>query len=399
MTRSWLWIIAVMLAACQTAPETAILPTVADLNTINTEQAATAFAFASPTRRPLPPTFTPSPMFTATPTDPASMPTATPQGFRSGGTVYYIFNGDAIVELAADGSFEDLLPIPHIGQDISGLAISPDDTLLAYVAPGAGSAREVYITDRKGANTRQVSRLGFGVVQSPVWNADGSVLAFIAAQAPGTPMGIYTVNVDGSGQRPVVELPSTELQGLSWSLDGHWLFFANKEIFAVDSALGTLTEALTTFNGFGPDFSPVHSPTTSQLYYLKTEQDLQTGIRGGALSFIDTDRLPQIPAERPGATLYVDDLEFSDDGTFLLAAGKPGIWVQVQAMQTATKIVENIMGAPQPTFSPDAEEVAYVNLDGLGVPQIFLIDRRGGDSTQITFHQDGTITDLAWLAG
>ena len=399
MTRSWIWILVVLLVACQTTTEPAVLPTVADLNEINTEQAATAFAIATPTRRPLPPTFTPSPMFTATATDPAQVPTVTPEGFRTSGTLFYVFNGDAIVELAADGSFEDLLPIPHIGQDISGLSVSPNDTYLAYVAPGAGSAREVYVTDRQGSNTLQVSRLGFGVVQRPVWNSDGSALAFIAAQAPGTPMGIYAVNVDGSGQRPVVELPSTALQGLAWSADGRWLFFANREIYAADAVTGTLTEALTTFNGFGPDFAPIHHPVDPQLYYLKTEQDFETGVRGGILSFIDTNQLPQPPAERPGAKLYVNDLEYSGDGTLLLAAGDLGIWVQLQQMQTATKIVDDIMTAPHPTFSPDAEQVAYVNLDGLGVPQVFLVDRRGGDPVQLTFHQDGAITDLAWLRG
>ena len=155
----------------------------------------------------------------------------------------------------------------------------------------------------------------------------------------------------------------------------------------------------TAFTGFGPDFFPIHSPTEPQLYYLKTEQDFNTGERGGVLSFIDTDKLPAVPAEHPGAKLYVDDLEYSEDGDFLLAAGAPGIWVQANAVQTASKIVDSVAVAPEPTFNSDAERVAYVNLDGLGVPQIFLIDRRGGDSTQISFHQDGTVTDLVWLAG
>lgn len=401
MTKGWMWmLVALLLAACQTgATDAPVLPTLADLDAISTDQVVATVLVASPTRRPLPPTFTPSPIVTVTPTDPGPLPTATPEGFRASGTLYYLFNGDAIVELAADASFEDLLPMLHIGQEITGLTAAPDDALLAYVAPGPGSAREVFVTNRQGSSTRQVSQLGFSVVQRPVWRFDGQELAFIAAQAPGTPLGVYIVAADGSGQRRLIELPSTDLRDLAWSSDGRWLFFSNTEIYAVNTMTGELSEPLTAFTGFGPDFHPIHSPTQPQLYYLKMEQDLDTGVRGGVLSFIDTAQLPLPPPERPAAKLYVDSLAYSRDGAYLVIGGQGGIWVQSQAIQTASKIVEGAPVPPGPVFNPDGDQVAYVGLDALSVPQIFLINRQGGESTQITFHQEGTVTDLAWLRG
>ncbi|MBZ0298786.1 MAG: hypothetical protein K8J31_03550, partial [Anaerolineae bacterium] len=336
---------------------------------------------------------------TVTPTDPADVPTPTPEGYRAAGTIFYLFNDNAIVELAGDGSFEDLLPIPHIGQVLSGLALSPDDRWLAYVAPGSGSAREVFITDRKGAGTRPVSQLGFGVMLGPVWKPDGSALAFIAAQSPEAPRGIYLVNADGSGLRPLVQLPSTDLSDLAWSSDGNWLFFSNPTLFAVNAQTGEMTESLTQFTGYGPDFSPVHSPARPELYYLKMRSDLKTGARGGVISFILTSALPEVPVERLGAELYVDRLQFSRDGDSLLISGSPGIWVQDQTVQTASKIVDAPAVVPRPTFDPDAGRVAYVSLDGLGVEQIFVIGRQGGEATQHTFHQEGTIRDLRWAAG
>lgn len=400
MTRRWLTAFAtLLLAACQTTADPAALPTVLDLDAISTDNAATAMAIASPTRRPLPPTFTPSPTFTAVPTDPGVLPSPTPEGFRAAGTIYYIFNGDAIVELAADGSFEDLLPIPHIGQPITGLSASLDADLLAYIAPGAGSARELYVTDRSGSSPRQVSNLGFSEMQRPVWTTDGSRLAFITAQAPGAPMSIYMVTTDGIEQQPVIQLPSTSLRDLSWGPEDSWLFFSDNQIFAVDVFTGELFPALTQLTGFGPDFSPVHSPTQPELYYLKTRQDLETGLRGGVLSHIVTSDFPEFDIERPGAALYVDELEYSPDGAYLLAAGRRGVWVQTQAMQTATQVASDLGVHPQPTFSPDSEMVAYVDTDALGIAQIFVVNRRGGEPTQITFHQEGSITDLVWLAG
>jgi tricorn protease-like protein len=197
----------------------------------------------------------------------------------------------------------------------------------------------------------------------------------------------------------MIQLPSTILRDLSWGQEDEWLFFSDNQIFAMDAFTGELLPPLTQLTGFGPDFSPVHNPIQAELYYLKTRQDLDTGIRGGVLSHIVTDDLPDFDIERPGAALYIDELEYNPDGAFLLAASQRGIWVQTQAMQTATQIVSDLGVPPQPTFSPDSTWIAYVDTDELGVPQIFVIDRRGGDSTQITFHQEGTITDLVWLVG
>lgn len=389
-----------VLVGCQTGTDAPpALPTVADLSLVATHDAATAMAIASPTRRPLPPTFTPSPLPSATPTDPASVPSPTPEGFRAAGTIYYLINHDAIVELAADGSFEDLLPIPHIGQDIADLTLSPDGSRLTYTAPGSGSAREIYITDRQGSQTRQLSQLGFSSVFKPVWTFDSSTLAFIAQQSPEAPQSIYTINADGSEQRLLIQLPSTELRDPAWTLDGEWLLFSNQTLHAVHAVTGELIGPLTQFTGYGPDFQAVHSPAEPQLYYLKTRTNRSTGQRGGIVAFMNTDILPDPPIEHEGAALYVDSLRYSRDGQRLLIASSEGVWVQDQTLQTATKIIQNAPVAPRPVFSPDAERVAFVGLDSLGVEQIFVIDRRGGDATQITFHQEGTITDLQWAAG
>lgn len=386
------------LTACQ--PEAIEpTPTLFDPNTAATESAATAAAVASPTPRALPPTWTPSPQPTITPTDIDQAPTITPAGFSAAGTIYYIFNGDAIVRLVADGSFEELIPIPHIGMGLSDLNMSPDSLSLAYVAPGSGSAREIYITDRAGNNTRQISRLGFARVESLAWRPDSGSLAFLASQAPDTPLDIYIVSADGTGQRPLTQLTSRNLRDLAWNRTGDRLFFSNDAIYALDLATGAISQPLTSLTGFGADFGLVHSPTADQLYYFKPFRDFNTTETFNILSHISTTSVTEIQREVPGMKLPANYLSFSPDGKFLLVATSDAIWVQNQDFNTAVQVLSGGSISPVPVFSPTGEQVAYINHDAAGIPQLFIVSRQGGQSRQITFHQEGSISDLVWVEG
>jgi len=386
------------LTACQ--PEAlAPTPTLFDLDAAATEIAATTAAVASPTPRSLPPTWTPSPAPTITATDVALAPTFTPEGFNAAGTIYYIFNGDAIVKLVADGSFEELIPIPHIGMDLSELTLSPDGQSLAYVAPGSGSAREIYITNREGDDTKQISKLGFARIESLAWRPDGSSLAFLASQAPDTPLDIYIVSADGTGQRPLTQRASPDLRDLAWNRAGDKLFFSDGTIFALDLATAAVSQPLTSLTGFGPDFGLIYSPTTDDLYYFKPFRDFDTSETFNILSHIRAASITETPTELQGMKLPADYLRFSPDGKFLLVATHDTVWVQNQDFNTAVQIVSTTSLPPIPVFNPTGEQVAYVNHDSSGIPQIFTLSRQGEGVKQITSHQEGTISDLIWVEG
>jgi WD40 repeat protein len=386
------------LTGCQPAAELAPTPTLFDLNAAATENAATAAALASPTPRGLPPTWTPSPEPTIIPTDVAQAPTITPAGFNAVGTLYYIFNGDAIVKLIADGSFEELIPIPHIGMGLSDLTMSPDGLSIAYVAPGSGSAREIYITDREGNTTRQVSKLGFARVEALAWRPDSSSIAFLASQAPDSPLDIYIISADGTGQRPLTQRASRDLHDLAWNRAGDKLFFNDGPIYALDLATGAVSQPLTSPTGFGSDFGLVHSPTTDELYYFKPFRDFDTSETFNILSYIPTASITETPTELSGMKLPADYLSFSQDGKFLLVATNDAIWVQNQDFNTAVQILSAGSLAPIPVFSANGEQLAHINNDAAGVPQIFTLSRQGEGVRQITFHQEGTISDMVWAA-
>lgn len=392
----------VLTAACTPTADNVALPTLADFNAaVTVEPETTAEVTSAPaSTRELPPTWTPSPPPTVPPTDAADVPTAAPANYRPLGTLYYIFNNDAIVELAADGSFEELLPIPHIGQNITGLALSPDQTELVYVAPGAGSAREIYATDRTGSSTRQVTQLGFAQVAPPVWNPDGTTLAFLAAQGDEFPFGIYSIRRDGAGQRSVTPFTGLQLSDLVWSNTGEKLFFAyDGAVHGLNVAAGEVTPPLTVPTGFGPDHALAHSPTTNRIYYLKAQRDMNTGETGGILAFFDSAR-NEIPAsELRSAQVFYDSLRFSTDGDYLLLTRNGDITVQNQTFGSSILLVSGGQVDPRPVMSPDSAMVAFVDHDANGVEQIFTVSRQGGPPTQITFHQEGTINNLTWAAG
>lgn len=389
---------ALALAGCQPdAAPSAPPPTLADLNALATESAATAAALASPTRTPLPPTWTASPGPTATAT--ATPPIPTPEGFRALGTIYYIFEGRSVIELTPDGAFTDLLPLPQVWESVTDLGLSPDGVTLSFVAPGSGSARELYALDRRTLEYRQLSALGFASLRRPTWRPGGSEIAFVAAQTPDIPHHIYSSTLDSQGQRLIWPAEGAAVRDLAWNVDGSVLFFSVGEIFALDLGENTLSPPLTALSGFGPDYGLAHSPVESLLYYLKPFRDIMTGEAGGLPHRISTADLSAAPLEQKVGDGFMERLVFNRDGAFLALASATDVWVRELAFNSSVQVVSGANHPPQPALSPDGQQVAYIDLDAAGVPQVFVVDRLGGAARQITGHTYGTVSDLVWAAG
>lgn len=392
-------------AACQ--PQTDVLPTVMDTSGTTTADTATlnAQAVQVSTNQPptLPPTWTASPPPTLVVTD---IPSPTPDTrIRGTGHIFYIFNRDSIVRLSADDTTEELILVGGAPADLS---LSPDGTLLAYTAQGNGSAREVFVINLDGTYSQQVSCLGFAHMLHPTWSPDGKSFIFAASALPDKPLGIYVVDFAGSGdcpsdnnQRQIAQLQQNTLSNFTWNVDGTLAFFSSDTIYAINAALGEMFPPLTQATGYGPDFSPTHNPRSPQLTYLKTEYDEATATLSGTVYKINSDQIGvRQQQELRGAPLKARMLRWSNDGLFLAVTGERDVWVQEQQSNTSIQVVTEGNFYPQPVFSPDAEQLAYV--DGapgaLTIQQIFVVNRDGENPSQITFHQEGTISDLNWSA-
>jgi Tol biopolymer transport system component len=414
--------ILLLLAAC--APSAEVLPTGIDLNAISTNDSATQLAQtavatnATATRDAqatlnapptLPPTWTSAPP----PSESPAQSSLVPQSIAAAtGTIYYIFNGDSIAMLNADGSHEELILVGNAPAD---LVLSPDEQTLAFTQKGGDKVREVFVMSLKTENVPaelqykpvQVSCLGFANVVRPAWSADNLHLAFAASQAADGPLGIYTADAVGqcpvgNHQRGLVQTQFKTLTGLTWDANNKQIYFASGAIYGVDAATGTLYPPLTQPTGYGPDSYPVYRPNSTTLYYLKTEHDEQTTLIGGILAQVDTTKLDTFPLqELRGTMLFAQEFHFNRDGRLLVASGTQDASVQNMDVGSATTVVQNAKFPPLAVFSPDAETIAYVDA-GAGpnlVQQVWVVNRRGTGRQQLTTHKEGTITNLNWAAG
>jgi Tol biopolymer transport system component len=282
---------------------------------------------------------------------------------------------------------------------VSELGLSPDSSTLSFVAPGSGSARELYVLNRRTLAYRQLSALGYASVLRPVWRPGGSEIAFLAAQTPDLPPDIYSAALDAQGQRLIWPAQGASVRDLAWNADGALLFFSAGEIYALDMAEGTVSPPLTSASGFGPDYGLTHSPVSPMLYYLKPFRDLATGAAGGLAHRISTADVSAAPIEQKIGDGFMERLVLSQDGTFLALASSTDVWVRELAFNTSVQAVSGAAVPPQPVFSPDNQQIAYIDLDAAGVPQVFVVDRLGGAPRQLTAHTYGSVGSLVWAAG
>lgn len=420
--RRWIllcWILLLgALAACQ--PQAPELPTLVSLDAVSTDTAATAQMLGATEtvvsvtqtavatlNRPtaLPPTWTVAPPPTQPPTAavserPTDVPLAVP------GTIFYVFNGDSIAALKADMSDERLI---HVGDAPAELTLSPDGKFLAFTAQGSGSAREVFITSLDGSYNQQVSCLGFARVTAPAWSPDSLTLAFAGSQTPDGPLGIYAAGVIGSGQCPegnnqrlLGQTDQVQMSDMTWNNDGSQLFITAGDLFAYDVAKNLFLPPQVNATGYGPNYSVAYRPNSNALFFLKTVYDRNLGKNGGVVFQTDTTRLGDEPLQpQRGISLGAEQIRWSTDGKLLLVTTSQDIYVQRIDINSASQVLKGGNFFPQPVFSPDGEWIAYVDggADVITVPQIYLVDRKGENRKQISFHKEGTITDLNWYAG
>lgn len=403
--RAFAILLMLMVAACGTNEEV-VLPTLIDGTAIALNETATATAqialVASQQPPTLPPTWTPSPEPTIEPTIEV-VQQATPTPVTGSGFIYYIFNGDSVARLAADGSGEQLI---LVGGAPSDLTLSPDGTLLAYVMQGNGSAREVFVSSLDGTYTQQVSCLGYARVLAPTWKPDSQEVVFAASQTSDGALGVYVAGIAGSGQCPtgnnqrlVAQLDVNRLGNFTWNPDGTLVFFDSDVIYGIDIVNGQLYPPLTQLTGYGPDSAPAHNPRDFRLLYVKSQYDEREEERIGAVFQVNVADISQPPLqEQPHTALNAVSLRWSLDGSLLAIAVPQGVWVQNQRTNTSIEVARNTNFFPQPVFSPDGNFVAYVDggTTDITIQQIFTVGSNGQGTRQITTHQEGTITYLNW---
>jgi Tol biopolymer transport system component len=411
MSRLWMvsLVLVWLIAACDTTPKQ--LPTPIDINEFMTHQAETATSLA-PTETAtrvitLPPSFTPgfpTPLPTDT-IDPALLPTETPIGYNPFGTIYYLYNDDTIAAVRGDGEVSRIIFSFGVGQRISDVTLSPDNKLLAYSAPGGGSAREVFVTNTDGTFTQKVSCLGFAYIDWIVWAPDSQHIAFFAAPLETTQGDIYIASYvgantcpDGNQQRMVVPLQTLDMRGMTFSSDGGLLYYAGggTDLYAWDLATNARYRAT---QGIGAgDYSPVRSPVDDRIAVLaQTYNEAADKLAGGLAILENTLVPPTDPKTLRGIYLDGQYVRWNADGTVLVVGTADRLWFYDPGARELDSLTDLPLPiAPDGAASPNGREIAYTNLDANGILQIFVYARRDGSTRQVTRSTEGTLANLIW---
>jgi Tol biopolymer transport system component len=99
--------------------------------------------------------------------------------------------------------------------------LSPDQMQLAFVSTRSGAA-EVWLSDRNGANARQLTKFGRASMRAPRWSPDGKSI-LISAAVNGRP-DLYAIDVASSAMTRLTEDDDDEVAP-AWTHDGKSVMF------------------------------------------------------------------------------------------------------------------------------------------------------------------------------
>lgn len=260
--------------------------------------------------------------------------------------------------------------------------ITPDGETVVFAAGTTQPlVREMYTVGIDGTGQKQLTNRQVNLSWQPSVSPDGKKIAYVVEKQGKTDLQV--MNIDGSGN---VNLTDTN-KGYwypSWSADGKSIAttsrdteFGNLEVVTVAADGSKETNQLTKL-GYQVD-NPVFSPTGSHVVF-----GLAPGFGPAVLC--------SIQADGENFRAYSTDLilmgkpAVSQDGHIIFSGtkgdGRIGIYDAKLDSEEPAQLMVDADFALSPTISPDGKKVAFVDTDPNGRFQVFEA-ARGGEETQL----------------
>ncbi len=191
---------------------------------------------------------------------------------------------------------------------------SPDGEHIAYVDNSA-SQMILYLADRDGQNTQQLTKLPSSSDYDPKWSPDGRFIVYStsttrARQAPVIMLTLFDIR--NQTRQPLITTNIFREHMLDWSPDASQIAFvlysqerANSDIYSIDVNTGAIHTLVSTPNN---DEYPVWSPDGTQLAFMSG------GIQRGVY-VLDTDTQRTTLLYNVSGVLYPSD--WTQDSRFL----------------------------------------------------------------------------------
>jgi TolB protein len=296
-----------------------------------------------------------------------------------------------IHSVGADGGAERVMRTP-IRESLP--AASPDGDRLAFYAEEE-SGSYLYVSDADGGGRRRLAEGGDSggpyVPVPPAWSPDGSTLAFVrdfgCANRLCTTWEIWLVRADGSGLRRLV----TGGREPHWSPDGRRIAYTGLDGYIyVISASGIGRHRLR--RGFLPQWSPRGDYISYIRWGLFTELWVARADGSGSRRLVaEVETLGYAWSPNARRLAFASYGRRADQDIFA-----------VNVETTAARPLVRQRGSDDgPTFSPDGNQIAWINLPNLEGEQrnfIYVARADGTAARRVTKKPQVIVDPLTWSA-
>jgi eukaryotic-like serine/threonine-protein kinase len=285
--------------------------------------------------------------------------------------------------------------------DVDGpIALSPDETQLAFVRGSSTGERALMIANVDGSNERKIAaRRGYESFSfgGPAWSPDGKGIVCGAAFTTETErfLTLVQVEISDGAIRQLTPQKWKAIGRVSWLLDGKGIVFtATEQRAGSNSQLWYMDYATGKAQRISKDLQDYHGASvTSDAMTLVTKQT-ETLSSMWIVPNGDSDRAVEILSHKDdgGNNTYFYRTRFSwmPDGRIMytsLVNGSPTLWVMNATGSDARQMTSNTDESLFPSVTPDSRYIIFQS-ENAGFSNVWRMDLDGSNRKQLTYGPD-----------